>query len=300
MQKKQKRSRCFVELENIIIDLSKSFKRDIQLKKIKEINNNLGQLKKNQAVLIKNSYFKTKYIVLINFDNKPKPEVIRGTLANCFKRIRDKNINSVAFLTAGFKKNVNVRIFSKIIAQELFRFVRSKKEIILKRVSFITYTEQSYKILKKNIIGYLNHIKANRGPFLTVDAIICYKKGIVLIKRTNPPLGWALPGGFVDYGEKLEKAVAREAKEETGLDFKDVKQFKVYSDNKRDPRFHTVSVVFLGKGKGRLKAASDAKDASVFMIKGRDPLLNLPPNIAFDHKKIIKDYIKDKRQKKKG
>jgi 8-oxo-dGTP diphosphatase len=297
-----------MEMENISVDLAKSLKRNTQcivisydyFSRIKNINNNFDKLKENQVALIKNNYFKTKYIILINFSNKPKPETIRSALTNCFKKIRDRNINSVAFLMASFKRNINFRIFSKITAQELFRLARSKKQRILKKVSFMADTEQSHKIFKKNIIGYLNHIKANRGPFLTVDGIVCCRKGIVLIKRTNPPLGWALPGGFVDYGEKLEKAVAREVKEETGLDFKNVKQFKVYSDNKRDPRFHTVSVVFTGKGKGKLKAASDAQDASIFTIKESDSFLNLPPNIAFDHKKIIKDYIKDKRQNKKG
>lgn len=300
-----------MKLENIIINLSKSLKKDAQcivvsydyfsrIKKIKNINNNLARLEKVQVALIKNSYFGTKYIILINFCDKTKAKGIREILVNCFKKIKESDVSSVAFLMDSFKRNINFRIFSKIIAQELFRFVRSKKQRILKKISFIAGTEQSYKILEKNIMGYLNHIKDNKGPFLTVDAIIGYKKGIVLIQRTNPPLGWALPGGFVDYGEKLESAVVREVKEETGLDFKSLKQFKAYSDNKRDPRFHTVSIVFTGKGEGRLKAGSDAKDASVFTIKESDSLLNLPPNIAFDHKKIIKDYIKDKKQKKKG
>jgi 8-oxo-dGTP diphosphatase len=119
-----------------------------------------------------------------------------------------------------------------------------------------------------------------------------YKNGIVLIERSNPPLGLALPGGFVDYGEKVEDAVIREVKEETSLDFINIKQFKVYSDRFRDPRFHTVSVVFTGKGRGKLKAASDAKKALVFeIIKGKGQLVKLPDNIAFDHKKIIKDFL---------
>ncbi|MCF7873785.1 MAG: NUDIX hydrolase [Candidatus Omnitrophica bacterium] len=217
---------------------------------------------------------------------------MRRALFNCFKKIKKHKIKSVAFLVAGFRKNINLGIFSKIAAQELFRYSRCNKKRFLKRVLFIADTDKSYKTLKKNVFGYLNHIKTNKGPFLTVDAIINYQQGIVLIERTNPPLGWALPGGFVDYQESLEAAVVREAKEETGLDFENIKQFRAYSDNSRDPRFHTVSVVFTGRGKGKLKAASDAKSAFVFKIKAKNPLKNLPSDIAFDHRKILKDFIK--------
>ncbi len=96
-------------------------------------------------------------------------------------------------------------------------------------------------------------------------------------------------GGFVDYGEELEKAVSREVKEETNLSFRKIEQFRVYSKKKRDPRFHTVSVVFSGEGQGPLKAASDAQEAAVFKIKGKS-IEGLPSNIAFDHKKIIKEW----------
>ena len=79
-----------------------------------------------------------------------------------------------------------------------------------------------------------------RTPVLTVDAIIETEGGIILIKRKNLPSGWAIPGGFVDYGESLEDAVRREAKEETRLDIKLIRQFHTYSDPKRDQRHHTV------------------------------------------------------------
>jgi ADP-ribose pyrophosphatase YjhB (NUDIX family) len=124
-----------------------------------------------------------------------------------------------------------------------------------------------------------------RNPFPTADIIIRYKDGIVLIGRKNPPYGWAIPGGFVDYGESLEDAAVREAREETGLDVRLVRQFHTYSDPKRDPRFHTITTVFVGDGLGELKAGDDAKEAGIFNKN------NLPQNIAFDHKDILEDYF---------
>jgi len=129
-------------------------------------------------------------------------------------------------------------------------------------------------------------VKVYRNPFLTVDIIIRVTRGtVVLIERKNPPYGWALPGGFVDYGESLEVAAWREAREETGLEVEDLEQFRVYSDPHRDPRHHTVSVVFAALGKGTPKAADDAKSVKVFRID------ELPANLAFDHARILADYF---------
>ncbi|MGB8218042.1 MAG: NUDIX hydrolase, partial [Candidatus Methanoperedens sp.] len=99
-------------------------------------------------------------------------------------------------------------------------------------------------------------------PLLTVDALIIFERKLVLIRRGNPPFKnyFALPGGFVELGETVEAAVVREAKEETGLDIEIIKLLGVYSDPLRDPRGHTVSVCYLSKGRGKLKAGSDAKD----------------------------------------
>jgi len=123
-----------------------------------------------------------------------------------------------------------------------------------------------------------------KTPYLTVDCIIRYKQGIVLIQRRHPPAGWALPGGFCEIGETVEDAVRREVREETGLELEGLKQFRVYSDPDRDPRFHTVSVVFAADGKGELKGGDDAKKAKVFKLD------ELPKEIPFDHRKIIEDY----------
>ena len=126
---------------------------------------------------------------------------------------------------------------------------------------------------------------APRNPFPTVDIIIEMPDGIVLIKRKNPPHGWAIPGGFVDYGESLEQAAVREAKEETSLDVELTRQFHTYSDPKRDPRFHTISTVFIAKGGGAPKAADDASEIAVFR---KD---SLPSPLCFDHARILEDYF---------
>lgn len=128
----------------------------------------------------------------------------------------------------------------------------------------------------------------HRNPIPTVDVIIEISRGIVLIKRKNPPHGWAIPGGFIDYGESAENAAKREAKEETNLDIEDLRQFHAYSAPDRDPRHHTISVVFTAKAHGKPKANDDAADIGVFT---KD---NLPDQIAFDHRKILEDYFNKK------
>jgi len=128
-----------------------------------------------------------------------------------------------------------------------------------------------------------------RHPLLTVDIIIEVSGGVVLIERKNPPHGWALPGGFVDYGESIERAAMREAKEETSLDVWLVEQFYTYSDPGRDPRHHTVSTVFVASANGAPCGADDAKTAGVF---GEN---QLPAPIVFDHSRILSDYFHFKR-----
>jgi ADP-ribose pyrophosphatase YjhB (NUDIX family) len=135
-----------------------------------------------------------------------------------------------------------------------------------------------------------NKIEIYQNPIPTVDIIIeIESKGIVLIKRKNPPYGWAIPGGFVDYGESLEEAAVREAKEETNLDVKLVRQFHTYSDPKRDPRHHSISTVYIAKAKGIPIAKDDALEIGIFNNS------NLPDEIAFDHRSILRDYFKLKQ-----
>jgi 8-oxo-dGTP diphosphatase len=124
-----------------------------------------------------------------------------------------------------------------------------------------------------------------------VDIIIEYQgQGLILIERANPPLGWALPGGFVDYGESLETAAVREAREETGLVVTLQGQFHTYSDPQRDPRQHTITTVYVAQGNGTPQAADDARNLTIFAPE------QLPEELAFDHKRILTDYLKVRSQ----
>lgn len=128
-----------------------------------------------------------------------------------------------------------------------------------------------------------------RNPYPTVDVIIEVTGGIVLIERANAPRGWAIPGGFIDYGECAEDAARREAMEETGLEVELVKLLGVYSRPDRDPRHHTMSVVYLARAEGQPTGQDDAADAGVFTVD------TLPSPLCFDHGEILADYVAFKR-----
>ena len=127
--------------------------------------------------------------------------------------------------------------------------------------------------------------QARRNPFPTVDTIIEVPGGIVLIERENRPHGWAIPGGFVDYGESVEHCAVREALEETGLVVRLTALLYVYSRPDRDPRHHTLSTVFVGRASGVPVAADDARRAGIFTAE------TLPVPLAFDHARILLDYF---------
>jgi ADP-ribose pyrophosphatase YjhB (NUDIX family) len=177
---------------------------------------------------------------------------------------------------------------AKILAQEILRAGREGRGSLTEIIICLDRPE-TVTLFEKQIFGYLEHVMRDLawGPYVTTDIIIAINGGIVIIERTNPPFGWALPGGFVDSGESLEAAAAREAREETGLDLTDLKQFHVYSDPSRDPRFHTVSTVFTARGIGTPLAGDDAKGLKVV------PLAELPSlQYAFDHGQVIRDYLR--------
>ena len=124
-----------------------------------------------------------------------------------------------------------------------------------------------------------------KNPKPTVDIIIDQNDAVLLIKRRNPPFGWALPGGFVDEGESVEEAAIREAKEETNVDITLKHLLYVYSNPNRDSRQHNISIVFVADASGEVLAGDDATQAEFFP-------LNQLPALAFDHQEIIADYIR--------
>ncbi len=128
-----------------------------------------------------------------------------------------------------------------------------------------------------------------RNPFPTVDVVVERPDGrVVLIARRNPPLGWALPGGFVDFVERIEDAARREVLEEVGVEVELVALLGVYSDPARDPRHHTQTTVYVGRAGGALQAGDDAGEVGEFAL---DAL----PDLAFDHARILADYARWKR-----
>jgi len=133
-------------------------------------------------------------------------------------------------------------------------------------------------------------VKDYKNPFPTVDVIIELPEGIVLIERKNEPFGWAIPGGFVDYGESLESAALRESHEETSLEVTDLRLLGCYSDPARDKRSHNISTVYVARATGTPSAGDDAAGLAVF------PIDALPEPLCFDHGQILADYLRRKRE----
>jgi ADP-ribose pyrophosphatase YjhB (NUDIX family) len=218
---------------------------------------------------------------------------IRTAAINALRLAEELKVESLAFPALGCGVGgFPLMAAAKSIAQEVFRHLR-ERESKLKEIIFCLFDPEALAIFEQGVVKYLEHLteKISSGPFITVDIIIEIDAGIVVVKRSNPPFGWALPGGFVDYGESLEAAAAREAKEETGLTLSSLEQFHTYSQPGRDPRFHTVSTVFLAKAEGIPQAGDDA--AGLKIIK--------PPEIetlgfAFDHQAVLRDYLQFRRK----
>ncbi len=192
-----------------------------------------------------------------------------------------------------------LRGFSEIIQSDVLDVLHYRKAIDSRKSYGGTAKENVLNIIKEiedelhqkggNTIecprcGY--PVKVYKNPIPTVDIIIVIDDKVLLIRRKNEPLGWAIPGGFVDFGESVEDAAVREAKEETDLDVELIKLVGVYSSPDRDPRTHTISTVFYAKADGVPKAGDDAIDVGLF---GKD---NLPKDMVFDHEKILRNFFK--------
>jgi len=254
-----------------------------------------GPIKIGEAVYTGAGGLAAKFVIhaaTMGMDFKTDEAKVRDSCRNALKVAEELEISSVAFPALGCGVGeFPHQAAAKIMAQEAFRHLR-ERESHLKEIIFCLYDGQTYQIFQKAVIGYLEYMthKLEQGPFVTVDAIIELKEGIVFIERSNPPFGLALPGGFVDYGESLEEAVIREAREETGLNLLELKQFHTYSQPNRDPRFHTIGTTFIAKAKGKPKAGDDAAGLKVIRLSEIGKL-----KLAFDHKKIIQDYLKLKK-----
>lgn len=252
-----------------------------------------GPIEIGGAISTSAGSLKAKYVIhaaTMGMDFKTDEIKIRSSCANALREAEKLKISSIAFPALG----CGVGGFpetgaAKVMAQEVFRHLWfDYPKTHLKEIILVLFDKGAYDVFHKNVISYLEHIihKIQGGPFITVDIIIELPEGIVLIERSNPPFGWAIPGGFLDYNESLEDCAVREAKEETSLDIYDVKQLHTYSMPGRDPRFHTVTCVFTAKGKGTPKAASDAANLKVF--KPEDAL---KLSLAFDHKQVLADFL---------
>ncbi len=254
-----------------------------------------GPIEIGEAVATKAGSLAAKYVIhaaTMGMDFKTDEIKIRDSCRNALRVAEELKISSVAFPALGCGVGgFPLLAAAKIMAQEVMRHLREDKTT-LKEIVFCLYDKEAYDIFNKGIFSYIDYMtnKLQKGPFTTVDAIIEINGGIVLIQRSNPPFGWALPGGFVDYGESLEEAVRREMKEETGLDLEDLKQFHTYSEAGRDVRFHTIATVFIAKAKGKSKAGDDAAGLKIVKL---NEIEKIP--FAFDHKKILQDYLKYKK-----
>jgi O-acetyl-ADP-ribose deacetylase (regulator of RNase III)/ADP-ribose pyrophosphatase YjhB (NUDIX family) len=247
------------------------------------------------AVATSAGKLKARYVIhaaTMGMDSQTDEIKIRNSCASALKVADELKIGSIAFPALGCGVGgFPLKASAKIMAQEVMKHLR-ESGTSLKEIIFCLHEDEAYEIFNKNVAGYINYMttKQSKGPFVAVDAIIDIDGSVVIVERSNPPFGWALPGGFVDGYESLEDAVRREMKEETDLELLDLKQFHAYSTPGRDPRFHTIGVVFTAKGKGTPRAGDDAAALKVIKLTDIDKI-----DFAFDHKQILKDYIASKK-----
>lgn len=250
-----------------------------------------GPVKEGSAVWTKAGRLKARYVihaVTKMADGLTDQDILRSAVFHALQCAKELKVRSLAFPALGCaEEGFPAAGAAKIMTQEIMKCARDPATTV-REVIFCVYDEATFDAFDRTVRGYIDHVvrKLGSGPYVTVDIIIETLQGIVLIERSNPPYGWALPGGFVDYGESLEEAAAREAKEETNLDLVDLRQFHTYSAPGRDPRFHTITTVFIAEGQGEPRSGDDA--AGLKIVQYAD-LLQL--DYAFDHKEIIEEYL---------
>ncbi len=256
-----------------------------------------GPIAVGQAVATKAGNLSCRYVIhaaTMGMDFKTDENKIRLSCRNALTVAAGLQCQSVGLPALGCGTGGFPYLASaKVMAQEVLRFIRETKNNPVKKIVFCLFDPEACEIFQKGVCGYLRHVTEELygGPFVTVDAIIeMGADSIIIIERSNPPFGFALPGGFVDYGESLEDAVCRETREETGMELVAIKQFHTYSDPRRDPRFHTIGTVYIGHGKGTPKAGDDAAGLRVIKLSEVEKL-----PFAFDHKTIIQDYIRSRK-----
>jgi len=255
-----------------------------------------GPIRIGQAVYTQAGNLPAKFVIhaaTMGMDFVTDQVKIRQSCASSLDVAEELKIKTIALPALGCGVgNFPYLASAKIMAQEVFKHIRETPDSSLHEIIFCLYGKEAYDVFNETVTRYLEHItqKIQQGPFVTVDVIIEINDGVVLIQRSNPPFGWALPGGFVDYGESLQEAAIREAKEETGLDLAQLEQFHTYSAPNRDPRFHTISTVYIAKGKGEPKSGSDAANLKVVKRKELKDY-----DFAFDHKEIIQEYLQQRK-----
>ncbi len=187
--------------------------------------------------------------------------------------------------------NFPVSGVARIVAQEIRRLLK-RGHGGLQHIVINVNGESNLQQYQDIFEGYIKHLEVDLGkePYQTVDLIIEMPEGLVVIERSNPPYGWALPGGFIDPGEDAQTAARREAKEETNLELGGLREFAVYNQPGRDPRFETSTTVFIGSGMGQPRSGDDAQDLKIMPYHEL-----LGADFAFDHGRIVSDYIATER-----
>ncbi len=286
---------AIVNPSNTCLDFSGGLAKKVKEKggeEVEEKAKEVKSLKIGESIFTNSGKLPSKYIIhtaTMDMNFKTDYEIIKKCVESSFDLCNKLKIKSISFPALGCGTGkLDSRKVAEIMVEETLKNL--SYNFFLEEINFVLYKRKDYENFLSVFEDYLRNLtkKTYKNPIPTVDIIIEYNDGIVLVERKNYPFGWAIPGGFVEYGESCEQTAIREAKEETGLEIYDIKQFKTYSKPGRDPRFHTISTVFIAKGEGILKGSDDAKNASVFNKE------NLPENIVFDHKEILTEYFKSK------